>query len=143
MGSSVSSITSGLGLVNSLTGGAIPFLNMAGQVVNTVSAFRSDDAAQDRQAQYCAEQDQALAQLQQQQALQEQQAAQNAALDKQKIATALAQSEEERRAALRRAVLASVQALAAKVSAVALARPRLCCSGCSWKVMRSAPSVNN
>lgn len=104
MGSSVSSITSGLGLVNSLTGGAIPFLNMAGQVVNTVSAFRSDDAAQDRQAQYYAEQDQALAQLQQQQALQEQQAAQNAALDKQKIATAFAQSEEERRAALRRAV---------------------------------------
>lgn len=47
---------------------------------------------------------QALKQLQEQQRLQEQQAAQDAALDRQKIATDARQDEEERKAALRRAV---------------------------------------
>ncbi len=48
--------------------------------------------------------EQALKQLQEQQRLQEQQAAQNAALDRQKIAVDARQDEEERKAALRRAV---------------------------------------
>ena len=104
MGSTTSSISHGLGLVNTLTGGAIPFLGTAGQVLNTVQAFQADDQAQDKQDQYYAQQDQALQQLQERQALQEQQKAQDAALEREKLATQSAQADEERRAALRRAV---------------------------------------
>ncbi len=49
-------------------------------------------------------QDQALEQLQERQALQQQQQAQDAALQKQQIALSAAQNEEERKAALKRAV---------------------------------------
>ena len=49
-------------------------------------------------------QDQALEQLQERQALQQQQQAQDAALQKQQIALSAAQNEDERKAALKRAV---------------------------------------
>lgn len=104
MGSSVSTITSGLGLVNTLTGGALPFVSTIGQIASGVSGLQSARAAEDSEAAYYAQQDQALAQLQEQQALEQQQVAQNAALEKQKIAVQAAQSEEQRRAALKRAV---------------------------------------
>lgn len=78
-------------------GSAVSTLNTIGNVVNTVQSF-SGNSAKER------DQDLALRQLQQRQQLENQQAINDAALDRQQIELQAAQDEEERRDALRRAV---------------------------------------
>jgi hypothetical protein len=85
-----------MGALNSII---TPLTQLAGtytSATNAISTLRG--AGRDREG------DQALRQLQERQALQQQQTAQSAALEKQRLATEAAQNESKRRAALRRAV---------------------------------------
>lgn len=103
MGTLTSAVGGGLSNSNSFFGGLFPLVSnitRAASLVNTLSGS-SEDARRD---QIRAEQGLALEQLQNRQALQESQLAQNNALEKGRIATDAAQADEERRAALRRAV---------------------------------------
>lgn len=99
MGSIVPAITQTVGLINTVNSA----FNAVGNLRSNVSDS-SDSAAEAARRQMIAEQNQALLQLQHQQALSEQQRAESTALEKQKIALEAAQSEEQRQAALRRAV---------------------------------------
>ena len=83
-------IASGLGAVSGTLG-------TIGGIVSTVQALSGNSASEQ-------EQQLALRQLQDKQALQQAQLAQNSALEREKIALQAAQSEDERRAALKRAV---------------------------------------
>jgi hypothetical protein len=99
MGGIVPAITSTVGLINTVNSAFSAVSNLRGNVQDTSNA-----AADAARQQMIAEQNQALIQLQQRQALDEQQGVQAAALEKQKIALDSAQAEEQRQAALRRAV---------------------------------------
>lgn len=94
MGSITPILSQGIGIASTVAGGGFPFLDMASRVLDIQNA-------QYRQK---AEQDMALRQLQQQQALQQKHMAAQNALEKDKIAAQAARSEEERRAVLKRAV---------------------------------------
>lgn len=99
MGGIVPAITSAVGLINTVNSAFGAVNNLRSNVQDTSGA-----AAEKARQKALAEQNQALVQLQQRQALEEQQGAQASALEKQKIALDAAQSEEQRQAALRRAV---------------------------------------
>ncbi|MCB9982435.1 MAG: transporter [Rhodospirillales bacterium] len=86
----IAPITSGLSA-------AVSTLNTVGQVVGAVQTLSGNSSAQ-------REQDLALRQLQERQRLEAVQLAQSNALEREKIAAQSAADEEERRAALRRAV---------------------------------------
>jgi len=86
----ITPIASGLG---SLVG----TLNTVGQIYGAVQTLSGNSQAKQ-------DQDLALRQLQERQSLQQEQLAQQNALERERIATQAAQNEEERRAALRRAV---------------------------------------
>lgn len=93
MGTFVPTLASSLGTVGSLVG-------TASQLVNTVDSLTGRSAAEKLEK----EQDLALRQLQAQQELKQQQDAAAADLDRQRLAAEALGDEEERRAALRRAV---------------------------------------
>ncbi|MCD8566477.1 MAG: transporter [Alphaproteobacteria bacterium] len=99
MGSIVPAITQTVGLINTVNSAFSAVNNLRGNVQDTSGS--AEDAARQ---QMIAEQNQALIQLQQRQALDEQQQADSTALEKQKIALEASQAEEQRQAALRRAV---------------------------------------
>lgn len=106
MGAITPTITSGFGLASGLLGA----LNTVDQLVSGFQDFGRDPEAERRAAeeqrrrQLIAEQDQALAQLQERQATQQNQQAQNTALEKERLAVQAQQENDKRRAALRRAV---------------------------------------
>ncbi|MCC6598434.1 MAG: transporter [Alphaproteobacteria bacterium] len=94
MGSITPILSQGIGLANAITGGGLPFLGPVSKVLDIQNSGR-----QQRE-----EQNMALRQLQQQQAMQQTQSIAQAGLEKQKIATQAAQAESDRRTALKRAV---------------------------------------
>lgn len=100
MGAIVPAITSTLGLVNTVNSA----FNAVNYLRGNVQDLGSNNAADQARARAIAEQNQSLIQLQQRQALDESQKAQQTALEKQKLALDAAQNEEQRQAALRRAV---------------------------------------
>jgi len=106
MGAITPTISSGFGLASGLLGA----LNTVDQLVTGVQEFGRDPEAERREAeeqrrrQLIAEQDQALAQLQERQAAQQSQQAQNSALEKERLAAQSRQKADDRRDALRRAV---------------------------------------
>jgi hypothetical protein len=98
MGSLTPTISQGLNIAGALSGltGGLPGLSTAAQLFSVYDKTSQSSVK--------AEQELALKQLQQQQALQQAQLAANTNAEKQKIAADAAQAEEERKAALRRAV---------------------------------------
>lgn len=94
MGSITPILSQGIGIASAVAGGGLPFLNVASKVLDIDSAGR-------RQRD---EQSLALRQLQQSQALQQKNMAEQNALEKEKISAQAVQAEEDRRAALKRAV---------------------------------------
>lgn len=103
MGSLTSVVSGGLHNSNSLMGGVLPFVNNVRRSIDLVSSL-TGGGGDDYRSRIRAEQDLALQQLKDRQAMQEGQIAQNNALTRQQNALQLAQADEERRAALRRAV---------------------------------------
>lgn len=103
MGAITPVISQGIGVASALTGGNLPFLGPAGQILNAVNLI-ANDPEKERRKQLRAEQDLALQQLQQKQALQQSQLAAQTALDRDKLALEAQQNEDARRQALRRAV---------------------------------------
>lgn len=99
MGAIVPAITSTVGLINTVNSAFNAVSNLRGNVQDA-----SGNAAELAQRQMIAEQNQALLQLQQRQALEERQRAETAMLEKQKIALDAQQAERQRQSALRRAV---------------------------------------
>jgi len=97
MGGMTPVLSKGLGLVNTLSGGSLPFVGAASQILGTVSAVQ--DLRQSR-----AQDATALRQLQERQALAQSQMTAEADLKKQGIALEAGQAEQERRDALKRAV---------------------------------------
>lgn len=106
MGAITPTISSGFGLASGLLGA----LNTVDQLVSGFQDFGRDPQAERRAAeeqrrrQLIAQQDQALAQLQERQATQQNQQAQNTALEKERLAVQAQQDGDDRRAALRRAM---------------------------------------
>ncbi len=97
MGGITPVLSKGLGLVNTLSGGVLPFVGAATQALGTIGAVQ--EYRQNR-AQGALE----VRQLQQRQALEQSQLEAEAAYKKQTQALETAQAQEERRAALKRAV---------------------------------------
>ena len=97
------SLTSAIGGTNSFFGSVLPLVSNISRTVALVDNL-TGHSEDERRDQIRREQDQALQQLQDRQALQQRQLAQDTALEKQQIALQRAQADEERRAALRRAV---------------------------------------
>nr|BDD44018.1 hypothetical protein 11 [Alphaproteobacteria bacterium] len=103
MGTLTSAIGGTLSNSNSFFGGLFPLVSNITRMAALVDNV-SGNAEDARRDQIRAEQDLALEQLKNRQALQESHLAQSNALDKQQNALVLQQADEERRAALRRAV---------------------------------------
>lgn len=103
MGSLTSVVSGGLSNSNSFFGGLFPLVNNIQRAVNLVDSF-AGGGGDDYRDRIRSEQELALQQLKDRQAMQEGQIGQNNALTRQQNALQLSQADEERRAALRRAV---------------------------------------
>ena len=122
--------------------GALNPLTMLSTIQQGVSIFEGLANSEVSYNQNVQSEDVALKQLQEQQALQQKQAMQNAELQRQQIATNTAINEENRRAALKRAVARQKRVTGQVVLPQAADLPRRFCLGCSMKRPMNWPSEN-